>query len=136
MTVSPTSARAAALPSKDRAQTPEEAAEQFEAVLVRQFVEAMTDGLCESASGSGPQAQVEAQRDALTTALTDELVDSGALRLRDLLLRQWGRPTDAPADAAPSGPLDAAPLPAPSSGDDHFRLLREAADLGNSPRRA
>lgn len=133
--------QAGASPTADRPKTPEEAAEQFEAVLVRQFVEAMTDGLFESASGSAPQAQIDAQRDALTTALTDELVESGTLRFRDLLMQQWGREgaVDAPAESAPPAGHPAprpSAAPRPASGDDHFELLRQAAELGKSARRA
>lgn len=82
-----------ALPSSanplDKARTPEEAAEQFEALLVRQFVEAMTKDLFKSTQESLPGAQAEAQREALVNALTDELVESGAMLFRDLLLQQW-----------------------------------------------
>ncbi len=81
--------------------TPEEAAEQFEALLVRQFVEVMTKDLFESEGSTLPAAQSDQQRDAMTDALTQELVETGALRFRDLLLRQWqpGEPTEAPTDA-------------------------------------
>jgi hypothetical protein len=34
------------------------------------------------------------QRDILTDTLTDHLVDSRALQLRDLLLRQWAHRQD------------------------------------------
>ena len=78
------------------AKTPEEAAKQFEAILVRQFVTAMTDGLFQaSLSGEeGPgwmKGQQDMQRDVMTDVLTDHLVESGALRISDLLLRQWQR---------------------------------------------
>lgn len=73
----------------DKANTPEEAAEQFEALLVRQFVEAMTKDLFKSTEDSLPGAQAEAQREAMVDALTNELVESGAMLFRDLLLQQW-----------------------------------------------
>ncbi len=78
------------------AKTPEEAARQFEAILVRQFVTVMTDGLFKaSLSGDeGPgwmKSQQDAQRDIMTDVLTDHLVESGVLRISDLLLRQWQR---------------------------------------------
>ncbi len=78
------------------AKTPEEAARQFEAILVRQFVKAMTDGLFKgSLSGDeGPgwmKGQQDAQRDVMTDVLTEHLVESGAFRISDLLLRQWQR---------------------------------------------
>ncbi len=78
-------------PSADAPRTQAEAAEQFEAVLVRQFVQAMTKDLFkQSLSGEGMSSgHVDTQRDVLTDALTDHLVGSGALSLSDLLLRQW-----------------------------------------------
>lgn len=127
MTVSSVSAPALA-PSasgpRDKARTPEEAAEQFEAVLVRQFVDAMTESLFDGEAAGAMRAQVDAQRDAMASALTDELVESGALRFRDLLMRQWGA-SEAPA-AAPAPAPDLPPEP-DASGDAHFELLRAAA---------
>lgn len=74
-----------------RPNTPEEAARAFEAVLVRQMVQVMTSDLFKS-SASGPMTAgaADAQRDALVDTLTDHLVASDSMRLRDLLLRQWG----------------------------------------------
>ncbi|MDT0631773.1 hypothetical protein [Rubrivirga litoralis] len=137
--------------------TPEEAAEQFEAVLVRQFVAAMTDGLFKNASGGAGATQADAQRDAMTTALTDQLVESGSLRFRDLLLRQWGKDgggaagaeggaaagAEATGGATETGPAPPRsgraqpahvepPRPVQASGDAHFDLLRRAAALGKS----
>ena len=88
-------------PTADKPRTQAEAAEQFEAVLVRQFVQAMTKDLFkQSLSGEGGMASghVDTQRDVLTDALTDHLVGSGALSLSDLLLRQWSPDQDAPTD--------------------------------------
>ena len=86
----------AARGSRHGAKTPEEAARQFEAILVRQFVMVMTDGLFKaSLSGDdGPgwmKGQQDTQRDIMTDVLTEHLVESGALRISDLLLRQWQR---------------------------------------------
>ena len=77
-----------------QAATPEEAATQFEAILVRQFVAAMTDGLFKDslAGEDGPgwmKGQQDAQRDVLTDVLTEHLVESRALRISDLLVRRW-----------------------------------------------
>ncbi len=63
---------------------------------MRQFVKVMTDGLFKaSRSGDdGPgwmKGQQDTQRDIMTDVLTEHLVESGALRISDLLLRQWKR---------------------------------------------
>lgn len=72
----------------------EEAARQFERVLVKQLVSSMTKELFnESLAGDDAPSWMGAygdmQRDSMTDILADHLVDSGALRLRDLLMRQW-----------------------------------------------
>ena len=72
----------------------EEAAAEFERILVKQFVDTMTANLFQDAlSGeTGPSwmsAYGDIQRDALSDALTEHLVKSDSMRLRDLLLRQW-----------------------------------------------
>ena len=83
------------------ASTPEEAARQFEAILVRQFVAAMTDSLFKEglAGEDGPgwmKGQQDTQRDVMTDVLTQHLVESNALRISELLVRRWqGNP---PAD--------------------------------------
>lgn len=77
--------------------TPEEAAKQFEAVFVKQFVQTMTKGLFDSSlagEGALTGGQADMQRDILTDTLTDHLVESGALKLSDLLLRQWSHRQD------------------------------------------
>lgn len=91
MTVSPLATGIPGTDPLNRADTPEEAAEQFEALLVRQFVDAMTKDLFKSTlvGGGIPEAQADAQREAMVNALTEELVESGAMLFRDLLLRQW-----------------------------------------------
>lgn len=84
-----------------RARTKEEAARQFEEILARQLVASMTEGLFKS-SLAGDQApawissQQDTQRDMLTDTLASHLVDSGALRLSDLLIRKWNTGTEAP----------------------------------------
>lgn len=98
-----------ASPQHRQAKTPEAAAQQFEEVLVRQFVRTMTDGLFDSklTGESGPSwmgAYGDMQQDALVDNLTKHLVDGGALRIRELLLRQWQRTGEMPADAAQDAP--------------------------------
>ena len=93
-----------------RPESREEAARQFEEVLVRQFVEVMTKNLFKGglSGDDGPgwmQGQQDMQRDMLTDMLTEHIAGSGALRLSDLLQRQWsqkhGEAPDAEGNAAP-----------------------------------
>ena len=76
------------------ATTPEEAARQFEAILVRQFVATMTESLFKDglAGDDGPgwmKGQQDMQRDVMTDVLTQHLVESKALRISELLVRRW-----------------------------------------------
>ena len=95
--IEPTSIASAAGTSGSAAPKPEnraEAARQFEEILVKQLVQAMTDNMFkESLSGEeGPQwmgSYVETQRDVLNEALTEHLIESGTVRLSDLMIRQW-----------------------------------------------
>ncbi len=87
------------------------AASQFEEVLVKQFVTTMTKELFEPMEG-GPGwmgSQADLQREALADVLTSHLVESGALRVGDLVRRQWA-PDVTPEQKAPL-PVDA-PIPA------------------------
>lgn len=87
------------------------AAHQFEEVLVKQFVQTMTKELFEPMEG-GPGwmgSQADLQREALADVLTSHLVESGALRVGDLVRRQWS-PEVTPTEKAPL-PIDA-PIPA------------------------
>ncbi|MEM6645133.1 MAG: peptidoglycan hydrolase [Bacteroidota bacterium] len=81
-------------PSNDRATNMEEAAAQFEEVLVKQFVQTMTKDLFKnSLSGeNGPgwiESQSEMQSDVLADILTQRLVEDGTFNMRELLLKQW-----------------------------------------------
>ncbi|MEM1116225.1 MAG: peptidoglycan hydrolase [Bacteroidota bacterium] len=82
---------------------PEAAAKQFESVLVRQFVEVMTKDLFDGEGEGMLTGQADLQRDTLTDALTEHLVEAGTLGVADLLLAQWARVGHVPA----SGPDDA-----------------------------
>lgn len=97
---------------KRPAQNLEEAAEQFEKILVRQFVQVMTEGLFENGLGGDDtpgwvQGQAGLQQETLTDTISQHLVESGALKLSDLLLRQWNRqqPNLAPDEGAEVDPL-------------------------------
>ena len=87
------------------ATSPEEAAKQFEAILVRQFVAAMTDSLFKDglAGEDAPgwmKGQQDTQRDVLTDVLTQHLVESKALRISELLVRRWQGSTAADPSTA------------------------------------
>ena len=115
------------------ADSPEAAARQFEAVLVRQFVEVMTKDLFDGDAEGGLTGQADLQRDTLTDTLTDHLVESGTFGVADLMIAQWRRSgrlpaeTDAPtatpgvaessASELVSPPAGAARRPAPPGRD-------------------
>lgn len=93
----PASAPSSAAPARPGAarggdaQSPDEAARQFEAVLVRQFVEVMTKDLFQSDEEGMMTGQADLQRDTLTDTLTDHLVDAGTFGIAELLTAQWER---------------------------------------------
>lgn len=123
--ISPLTSSAAPPPD---ARSPEEAARQFEAVLVRQFVEVMTKDLFDTESEGMLTGQADLQRDTLTEALTDHLVEAGTLGIADLLLAQWDRAGRLPARAAAPAP-EAAPGPEMPPEE----ALRRTAPKGPSP---
>lgn len=110
---------AAGLPSGpapvDRPENPEEAAKQFEAILVQQFVATMTDGLFEQnlAGDAAPgwmKSQNDTQRDTLTQILADHLTENGNLGIADRLMRQWHQTGRLPETDAPTAPPSALPF--------------------------
>lgn len=116
--VSPTSSPAT--PAGRPARSPEAAARQFESVLVRQFVEVMTRDLFKAgAEGEMLTGQADLQRDTLTNVLTEHLVDSGTFGVADLMMRQWSRAGQVPADASADAPATApvAPSGTPATPD-------------------
>lgn len=120
-TLSPVSAAATARPARP-ADSPEEAAKQFEAVLVRQFVEVMTKDLFQSGQEGMLTGQADLQRDTLTDTLTTHLVDSGAFGVADLMMAQWERAGRVPQSEA-AAPTDGAPR----------RQAPDAAELRGAP---
>jgi Rod binding domain-containing protein len=81
-------------PPTDRVNSPEEAVRKFEEVLARQFVQVMTKDLFKNnmAGEEGPawmSGHADTQRDILTDALAQHLVDQGTLGLSELLLKKW-----------------------------------------------
>lgn len=76
------------VPPRD-ASSPEEAARQFESVLVRQFVEVMTKDLFDTEAEGMLTGQADLQRDTLTDTLTDHLVDSDTFGVAELMIQQW-----------------------------------------------
>ena len=111
----------APIQTKD-AETPAEAAKQFEAVLVRQFVEVLTKDLFKSEQGGMLTGQADLQRDTITNVLTDTLVETGSFGVAEMLTAQWDRtgmtppaatpPTETPGAASGATPSGAAPAPA------------------------
>ncbi|WP_251964023.1 hypothetical protein [Salinibacter ruber] len=96
-------------------ETPKEAAEQFEKVLVRQFVDVMTEDMYSSslAGGDGKNwmsSQRDRQRRVMTGMITDKLTEAGNLQISETLMQSWG--TDASAEADAPEADDAAPAPA------------------------
>jgi flagellar protein FlgJ len=87
----------AGLPREEpRPRTPEEAARQFEEVLVKQMVREMTKGIFDNnlTGDDAPQwmgAYSEMQSDVLTTELAKQLTDTGKLGISELLIKQWKR---------------------------------------------
>ena len=74
--------------------TPEEAAQQFEEILLRQFVQVLTRNLFrESLTGNEAPGWLgsyrDTQRDVLTDVLARHLAEQGRLGIAELLLRQW-----------------------------------------------
>ena len=105
MTLTPTSSSPTAAPARP-AESPEEAARQFEAVLVRQFVEVMTKDLFDAGEEGGMSGQADLQRDTLTDTLTDHLVESGTFGVADLMIAQWRRSGRLPPESDADTPAD------------------------------
>ena len=87
------------------ARSPEEAARQFESVLVRQFVEVMTKDLFNSEAEGMLTGQADLQRDTLTDTLTDHLVESGTFGIAELMIQQWQESGRMAPDALQDAPL-------------------------------
>ena len=73
---------------------PEEAAKQFEKVLVQQFVQVMTEQMFNSNLGGedGPgwmKSFGNQQRDTLTNILSEHLVEKGTFDISSTILKQW-----------------------------------------------
>ncbi|MFN3596071.1 MAG: hypothetical protein ACK41D_02230 [Rubricoccaceae bacterium] len=122
-------ASASPAPGAVRAASPEEAAAQFEALLVRQMVQIMTRELFRDAGGVSAQADL--QQDALVNVLTERLVAADVLRVRDVLVRQWDREGALP-HGAPAGRAAAARRPDPLA-PDAYRPLPGGARTPGAP---
>ncbi|MEX0600253.1 MAG: rod-binding protein [Rhodothermales bacterium] len=99
----------AASPDAERPRNPQEAARQFEHILVKQMVQAMTKDLFDGsiAGDDAPEwmgAYSDMQSDVLTEELANKITEDGRLGIAELLMKQWARrsDTDAPAFGAPS----------------------------------
>ncbi len=92
-------------PAERRPTSPEQAAEQFEHILVKQMVEVMTKDLFESglAGDDAPQwlgGYSDMQSDVLATELANKMTEDGRLGIADLLMKQWTRQSEADVPAA------------------------------------
>lgn len=105
-------------------ETPKEAAEQFEKVLVRQFVDVMTEDMYSSslAGDEGKQwmgSQRDRQRRVMTDMIANKLTDAGNLQISETLMQSWGiessaEETDTATSPENSTPEFVDPLPAPA----------------------
>jgi flagellar protein FlgJ len=94
--ITPTStySGSAALLGLRRPRTPEEAAKQFEEILIRQFVQVMTRNLFRTSlegdeAPSWMESHRDTQRDVLAEVLARHLAAQDRLGIAALLLRQW-----------------------------------------------
>ncbi len=103
---------AADLPQERRKpNSPEEAARQFEEVLIKQMVQSMTKNLFDSSitGDDAPQwmaAYGDMQSDVLSTELAKQLGGSGKLGIAELLLKQWQREEKVDANTDSAKPPD------------------------------
>ena len=129
-----TRSSAASSSGSDRdARSPEEAARQFESVLVRQFVEVMTKDLFDSEAEGMLTGQADLQRDTLTDTLTDHLVESGTFGIADLMIAQWktsGRLPDEAFTPGASSTADAHPVELDARQTTIQNALRDIRALG------
>lgn len=125
--ISPTTSSPLAAAGPGRAaEDPAEAARQFEAVLVRQFVEVMTKDLFQSEEGGMLTGQADLQRDTLTDTLTDHLVEGGTFGIADLMIAQWERAGRIPTEASGAAAEGARPA---TTTDEALRRYRPAQGL-------
>lgn len=80
----------------EKPRTPEDAARQFEEILIQQMVREMTRGLFETslAGDDAPQwmgAYGDMQSEMLAAELARQLAASGRLGISEMLLKQWQR---------------------------------------------
>lgn len=114
--------------------TPKEAAEQFEKVLVRQFVDVMTEDMYSSSlAGDGGKNWMSSQRDrqrkVVTDMITNQLSAAGDLQIAETLMQSWG--VEASADESDSAETADEPSP------DFVDPLPEApTDASSSPNRS
>lgn len=131
--------------SSDRApETLEEAAEEFERILVRTLVQSMTDGLFENSMGGDDtpgwmDSQRSSHQDIMNDVLSSHLVEAHSLSIADQLVQQWEHVTPGGAlDEAESGaegaPLDPAP-PLPPDADSNMAPDAAPGDWTDRPTR-
>ncbi|WP_263810189.1 MULTISPECIES: hypothetical protein [Salinibacter] len=104
-------------------ETPKEAAEQFEKVLVRQFVDVMTEGMYSSSlAGDGDKNWMGSQRDrqrrVLTGMISKKIAEGDNLQISETLMRSWGTDATAEAEEAPQENAPQKDAPAPAAPED------------------
>ena len=116
-------------------ETPEEAAKEFEKVLLRRFVKVMTEDMFSTsfAGEDGPgwmKSQRGTQRDMMTDMITNHLSETGALPIAEQLMRKWGpsQPNTPPASAPPSDDVIDAPPRLDRRGPDTLRPAPPSAN--------
>ena len=115
-------------PEQRKPKTAEEAAKQFEEVLLKQMLHTMTKELFDSnlSGEDGPQwmgAYSDMQSDILTKELAQQLAKTGKLGISELLIRQWKRQEteqttlDTAGEVTPVKPAPVAVIPTEKSNE-------------------
>jgi Rod binding domain-containing protein len=122
-------------------ETLKEAATQFEKVLVRQFVDVMTEDMYSSslAGGDGKNwmsSQRDRQRKVMTNMITDQLTEAGNLQISETLMQSWGKDASPEADDTEANEGLSAPASPDTSVPDMVDPLPAPADPSSSPQRS
>jgi len=108
--------------------TPQEAAQKFEEVLVRQFTKVMTDdmfsgSLAGEGGGKWMESQRDRQRDWMTDLITEQLVEANTLGISETLAQEWGAAGPNADPEAPSRDAQEEVPAAPTDADEASRPI-------------